>query len=78
MGRAAVSAIVSSVAKFSAFVLAAIFTIALIGAAPRVAFAGSPLGFQPKKILSFGDVNVGETSPQQMISSSGTILPKNR
>ena len=59
------SRLVSSVAKFSAFVLAAIFTIAFIGAAPGVALATTTLGFQPKKILSFGNVNVGGTSSQQ-------------
>jgi hypothetical protein len=56
---------VSSVAKFSAFVLASILPIGLIGAAPGIAFAKTTLKFQPGKTLSFGDVNVDGTSSQQ-------------
>ena len=55
--------------------LAAILPIALIGAAPGVAFAKATLKFQPKKILSFGDIIVGDTSSPQtetMINPSAT------
>ena len=64
-----------SAGRFAAFVLAAILPIALIGAAPGVAFAKATLKFQPKKILSFGDIIVGDTSSPQtetMINPSAT------
>ena len=51
--------------RFAAFVLVAILPIAIVGAAPGVAFARTALEFQPRKILSFGNVNVGATSSQQ-------------
>ena len=51
--------------RFAAFVLAAILPIAFIVAAQGIAFARPPVGFQPKKILNFGNVNLGDTSPPQ-------------
>ncbi len=51
--------------RFATLVLAAILPIALIGAAPGVALAKPPLEFQPTKILSFGEVDVGGTSSRQ-------------
>ncbi|MGC2528405.1 MAG: hypothetical protein WA639_11700, partial [Candidatus Acidiferrum sp.] len=61
--------------RFAAFALVAILPIALVGATPAVAFAKTALEFHPRKILVFGDVIVGDTSPRQtetMINPSAT------
>ena len=63
--RVSIARCIVSVGRFATSVLAVILPIAIVGAAPGVAFARNPLEFQPRKILSFGDVDVGGTSSQQ-------------